>query len=91
MSLLQHFLDRCNALLVKIPLDDVLLDIQETLSQALQVLEVRNYQQSRVMAMKNEVHDHNCNSHKFYHGLQASHARMNVVIVEIYGTLNTNP
>ena len=91
MSWLQHFLDRCNALLVKIPLDDVLLDIQETLSQALQVLEVRNYQQSRVMAMKNEVHDHNCNSHKFYHGLQASHARMNVVNVEIDGILNTNP
>ena len=41
--------------------------------------------------MKNEVHDHNCNSHKFYHGLQASHARMNVVSVEIDGTLNTNP
>ena len=34
-SLIQHFLDKCNALLVKIPFDDVLLDIQETLSQAL--------------------------------------------------------
>ena len=92
MNLLQHFLDRCNALLVKIPLDDMLLDIQETLSQALcQVLEVRSYQQSGVMAMKNALHDLNCHSHKFYHGLHASHARMNVVCVEIDGTLNTNP
>ena len=47
MSLLRHFLDRCNALLVKIPFDDVLLDIQATLSQALQDLEVHSYQQSR--------------------------------------------
>ena len=41
--------------------------------------------------MKNEVHDHNCNSHEFYHGLHASHVRMNMVCVEIDGTLNTNP
>ena len=44
MSLLQHFLDKCNALLVKNPFDDVLLDIQETLSQTLQVVEVHSYQ-----------------------------------------------
>ena len=69
----------------------MLLDIHETLSQSLQVFEVRSYQQSWVMAMKNEVHDHNCNSHKFYHRLHASHARMNVVSVEIDGTLNINP
>ena len=43
------------------------------------------------MDMKNEVQDHNCNSHKFYHGLHASHARMNVVTVKIDGTLNTSP
>ena len=34
---------------------------------------------------------YDCNSHKFYHGLHASRARMNVVSVEINGTLNTNP
>ena len=67
------------------------MNIQEALSHALQVLEVCTYQQSRVMAMKNEVHDHNCHSHKFFHGLHASHARMNVVCVEIDGTLYTNP
>ena len=44
------------------------------------MFEVHSYQQ-----------DHNCNSHKFYHGLHASHARMNVVRVEIDGTLNTTP
>ena len=91
MSLVQQFLDRCNALLVKCPFDDVLLDIQEALSHALQVLQVCSYQRARVMAMKSEVHDHNCHSHKFFHGLHASHARMNVVCVEIDGTLNTNP
>ena len=90
MSLLQHFIDRCNALSVKNSFDDVLLDIQEMLSQALQMFKVRSYQQSQVMAKKN-VHDHNCNSQKFYHGLPASHARINVIHVEIDGTFNTNP
>ena len=62
-----------------------MLDNQVTLSQALQALELRSYQQSWVMGMKNEVHDHNCHSHKLFHGLYASHARMNVVCLEIDG------
>ena len=90
MSLIQQFLDRCNALLVKSPFDDVLLDLQEALLQALQVLEVHSYQQSWVIAMKNEVHDHNCHSHNFFYGSHASYARMIIVCVEIDGTLNTN-
>ena len=68
MSLLQHFLDRPNALLVKLPSDDVLLDIQVTLSQALQDLEVHGYQQSSVMGMKHELHYSNCQSHKSFMG-----------------------
>ena len=43
------------------------------------------------MGMKNDVHGHNCHSHKIFHGFHASHARMNVVCLEIDGTLNTNP
>ena len=69
MRLIQQFQGRCNALLVKIPFDDVLLDIQVTLSQDLQALEVCSYQQSQVMGMKNEVHNHNCHSHKLFHRL----------------------
>jgi hypothetical protein len=69
----------------------VLLDIQDTLSQTLQDLEVRSYQQSRVRDRKQGVSDHNCISHKFFHGLHGSHARMNVVRLEVDGTLNTNP
>ena len=42
--LIQYFLDMCNALLVKIPFDDVLLNIQVTLSQDLRDLKVRSYQ-----------------------------------------------
>ena len=91
VRLVQQLLNRCNALLVSSPFDDVLLDIQVTLSQALQDLEVHSYQRSRVVGMKQELHDHNCQSHKFFHGLHASHARMNVVRLEIDGTLNTDP
>ena len=88
---LQQLLHRCNALLVSSLLDDVLLDIQVTLNQALQDLEVRSYQQFRVRDKKHEVYDHNSVSHKFFHGLHASHARMNVVRIEVDGTLSTNP
>jgi hypothetical protein len=91
VSFINHLLNRCNDLLVSSPVDAVLLDIQATLSQTLQDLEVRSYQQSRVRARKQEVSDHNCISHKFFHGLHASHARMNVVRLEVDGTLNTNP
>ena len=91
MRALQQLLHRCNALLVSSPVDDVLLDIQVTLNQALQDLEVRSYQQFWVRDKKQEVYDHNSISHKFLHGLHASHARMNVVRLEVDGTLSTNP
>ena len=57
MRLIQQILDKCNAFFVSIPFDDLLLDIQWMLSQALQDLEVRSYQQAHVMGMKNEVHE----------------------------------
>ena len=88
---LQQLLHRCNALLVLSPVDDVLWDIQVTLNQALQDLEVISYQQFRMRDKKQQVHDHNFVSHKFFHGLRASHARMNVVRIEVDGTLSTNP
>ena len=91
MRALQQLLHKCNALLVSSPVDDILLDIQVTLNQALQDLEVRSYQQFRVRDKKQEVYDHNSVSHKFFHGLHASHARMNVVRIEVDGTLSTNP
>ena len=91
MGLIQQFLNQCNALLVIISFDDVLLDIQRTLSQALQDLDVCSYQQSHVMGMKHELHDCNCQPDRNFHGFHASHTRMNVVCLEIDGTLNTNP
>ena len=53
--LVKKLLEQCNALLVSLPLDDVLLDVQVTLSQASQSLKVRNNQQSRLMDVKREL------------------------------------
>jgi hypothetical protein len=69
--------------------DILLLDIQVTLNQAVQDLEVRSYQQS--WDKKHEVYDHNSISHKLFHWLHASHVRMNVVCLAVDRTLNTNP
>ena len=68
MRLIQQFLYRCNALLVSISFDDVLLNIQVTLSQDLQDLPVRSYQGLHVMGMKHELHYSNCQSHKSFMG-----------------------
>ena len=76
MGLIQQFLNQCNALLVIISFDDVLLDIQGTLSQALQDLDVCSYQQSCVMGMKHELHGHNYQSNEIFHSLHVSHDRM---------------
>ena len=50
MSLILQYLDMCNAFLVSIP-----LDIQGTLFQALQILEVHTYQQAHMIGMKQEL------------------------------------
>ena len=45
-----------NVLLASSPINDVLLDIQVTLSQALQDLKVHGYQQTCAVGMKQEPH-----------------------------------
>ena len=91
LKALTMLMERCNALLCYLPLDEVLLEIQQKLSITLQDLQLRNYQQARKYRMQHEFEDNNCQSHVFFQGLHESHARFNVVKVEENGHVHVEP
>ena len=62
----------------------------EITSQVIDV-KLKNYRQTEVHEMKQEVIDNNCHTHSFYHALHESHAIYNVVRVEDNGQMYFGP